>query len=97
MIATLTVVCSGGERAGAPTHDETVVADLGVDEFVGVVLLPTAQQRGKPSAGRPHAFGKHLVCGLCGDKVPVGKSLRGKILRAHRGGVLRAPLQALRR
>lgn len=100
MIATLTVFCVGPDRSGQPTHDRTVVADLGVDAQVGIVLLPSAQQRGNPRAGRPRAFGADLECLVCGDKVRVGKPpyprLRALVGEAHAAGVSDAPLQALR-
>jgi hypothetical protein len=97
----LTVTCSGRDRAGQPTHERTVVADLGVDRAFGIVLMPTAQQRGNPQAGRPHAFADDdLRCWLCGDAVRVGrpphKRLRLLIARANSAGVHEIPLQALR-
>ncbi len=99
MIATLTVVCSGRDNAGAPTHEETVIANLALDEQVGIVLLPTAQQRGNAAATRPRAFGEDLVCLLCDDKVRVGKHLhrlRRTIMRASAAGISRVPLHVLR-
>lgn len=45
MIAKPTVVCASRDNAGRPTHEETVVADFGIDEVVRVVMMPTAQQR----------------------------------------------------
>lgn len=58
--AKLTVFCCGRDRGNQPTHNRTLVADLGIDDQVGIVLLPTAQQRGNPEAGRSHAFGDDL-------------------------------------
>ncbi len=99
--ARLTVTCAGPDRAGLPTHERTVVADLGVDSTVGVVLMPTAQQRGNPQAGRPHAFADDdLRCWLCGDAVRVGRpphrGLRLRMAKANSAGVHEMPLQALR-
>jgi hypothetical protein len=98
--ATLTVFCCGRDREGKPTHDRTVVADLGIDDYVGIVLLPTAQQRGDPKAGRPHAFGDDLKCLKCGDAVRTGRPphqrLRMLIMRLHALGLREVPLQALR-
>jgi hypothetical protein len=100
MRARLTVYCRGRDREGKPTHARTVVADLGIDEQVGTVLMPTAQQRGNPQAGRPRAVDQDLKCLLCGDAVRVGKPphkrLRRLILRAQAAEVREMPLQALR-
>ncbi len=95
----LTIYCHGRDRQGNPTHDRTEVAHLRIDAQVGVVMLPTAQQRGDTSAGRPHAIADDLECLLCGDKVRVGrglKRLRMLVMRLSAAGVSEAPLQALR-
>lgn len=97
--ARLTVFCVGRDKTGHDTHDRTVVADLGVDNLVGVVILPTAQQRGAPTAGAPHRFGRNLTCRRCGDSVPVGRGLRRlkrQILDAHAAGAPEVPLWMLK-
>lgn len=101
IITELTVTCSGVDRAGAPTHDRTVVADLAIDDHVGIVLMPTAQQRGNPEAGRPRPFGELLDCQLCGYSAPIGKRphkrLRRVMMRCRDAGVSELPLRAMRR
>ncbi len=103
MTARLTVTCSGRDREGQPTHDRIVVADLAIDDAAGIVLMPTAQQRGNPKAGRPHAFDEDLECPRCGptSRVPVGKPPHNKRLRrwmrcANSAGVHQVPLHLLR-
>jgi hypothetical protein len=99
MTGHLTVVCSGRDRHGQPTHDRTVVANLGVEDTVGIVLMPTAQQRGNPQAGRPRALGADLDCLVCGDRVRVGKPphrrLRWQIAQCQAAGVHEIPLHLL--
>lgn len=101
ILARLTVYCCGRDREGEPTHERTIVADLGIDEQIGIVLMPTAQQRGNPKAGRPRAFGELLDCLLCGFRVPVGKrphkGLRRVMMRCRDAGLPELSLVALRR
>ncbi len=97
MTARVTVTCSGRDRAGQPTHERTVIADLGMDSTVGIVLMPTAQQRGNPQAGRPHAFGGDLRCWLCGDAVRIAlRRLRLRMAKANGAGLYELPLHLLR-
>ena len=100
MTARLTVTCSGRDRAGQPTHDRFVIADLGIDSEVGIVLMPTAQQRGNPQAGRPHVLRDDLRCRVCGDAVRIGKPpfkrLRLLMRKWNAAGVHEAPLHLLR-
>jgi hypothetical protein len=101
MLARLTVYCRGRDREGGPTHDRTVVADLGIDEQVGIVLMPTAQQRGNPEAGRPRAFGELLDCPLCDFCVPAGKrphkGLRRVMVQCRDAGLRELSLYGVRR
>jgi hypothetical protein len=73
IIAELTLTCSGLDRTGNPTHGRTVIAALAIDDHLGIVLKPTAQQRGNPQAGRPRPFGELLGCQICGFRVPAGR------------------------
>ncbi len=101
MIGTMTIFCVGRDRAGQPTHDRTVVADLGIDVSAGLVLMPTAQQRGDLGAGRPKPMKQDLTCGICGDAVRVGKwpyrGLWTRVQMAREAGLTELPLQALRK
>lgn len=91
IITELTVTCSGVDRAGAPTHDRTVVADLAIDDHVGI----------DPEAGRPRPSGELLDCQLCGYSAPIGKRphkrLRRVMMRCRDAGVSELPLRAMRR
>jgi hypothetical protein len=101
MTARLTVTCAGRDREGRPTHAREVVADLGIDDAVGVVLMPSAQQRGNPEAGPPRAFGDDLSCRVCGDAVRVGRAqrrgLRRVMMKANAAGIHELPLHLLRK
>ncbi len=74
MIPELTVFCVGRDNAGAPTHDRFGVAPLALDPQVGIVLRPTAQQRGNPQSAAPRRLtqaGDSFACLVCGDRVRV--------------------------
>ncbi len=90
MIARLTVTCCGRDNFGEPTHDRQVLFDFGLDEQLGVVLMPTAQQRRDPHATRPRFLGSDIQCWKCGDKARVGnpphKGLRKAMLQARDAG-----------
>ncbi len=100
MVAELRVFCVGRDNSGSPTHDRFGVADLALDPVVGLVLKPSAQQRGNPRAGSPHKLSKGggpFVCLICGDEVRVAeKRLRLLINRLSAAGESEVPLQALR-
>ncbi len=100
MIPELTVFCVGRDNAGAPTHDRFSVAPLALDPQVGIVLRPTAQQRGNPQAAAPRRLSKAgdpFVCLVCNDRVRVQeKRLRLLIRRLTAAGVSEVSLQALR-
>ncbi len=100
VIARLTVTCSGRDNAGLPTHDRQVLFDFGLDEQLGVVLMPTAQQRRDPQATRPRFLGTDIRCWMCGDEARVGKpphkGLRKVILRATDAGQSEISVQLLR-